>query len=263
MVRGQPDSWKYAPISISNGIISTFGVGSSQYAWFLRSQPKVVQAFQALWNEEDLITSLDAVGVFRGTGTPTLGGWFHTDQNAFSRRGRHTVQGLVSLWAQDQRTGGLVIIPRSHNSHTALCQRSLAAQYDHYNQYVPVPINDEVMHNYGDPVLVSSEAGDLVLWDSRAVHCNRPAVQGSDYRPVDVLPGGSVGRRLLRAVVYVCMTPRKWANQTTLINRLEAPHLQATTTHWPHDYLVTDHPMMQYIIPPPSFNLSAHQQGLL
>lgn len=100
---------------------------------------------------------------------------------------------------------------------------------------------------------VALEAGDLLLWDSRTVHCSSP---GSDGRPLAVndsdssesatrkpqsgdnagsleadsryTPKGGVGAPLLRAAVMVCMAPidrlasaaaldRKHANLTTAV----------------------------------------------
>ena len=49
------------------------------------------------------------------------------------------------------------------------------------------------------------KAGDLVLWDSRTIHCNSPALKP---------PTTALGYRddeLLRAVVYTCMTPQHMA----------------------------------------------------
>ena len=39
MKQGEPTTWDSAPISGINGIISTFGAGSSKFAWGLRSLP--------------------------------------------------------------------------------------------------------------------------------------------------------------------------------------------------------------------------------
>merc|ERR1712129_471939 len=66
--------------------------------------------------------------------------------------------------------------------------------------------------------------GDFVLWDSRCVHCSTPALE-APTAPTD---------RLLRAAVYVCMTPREKATEKTLEARRKGYENAMTTSHWPH-----------------------------
>lgn len=56
-----------------------------------------------------------------------------------------------------------------------------------------------VKHGF-QPKLVCCSAGDLVLWDSRTVHCNSPALEPDAQQ--QAVPD------FIRAVAYVCMTPR-------------------------------------------------------
>merc|ERR1711879_414456 len=72
--------------------------------------------------------------------------------------------------------------------------------------------------------LVSCRARDLVLWDSRCVHCNMPAVT-TPTSPCD---------ELLRIVVYVCMTPKAWATDEVLKMRRQGYEVHLTSSHWPH-----------------------------
>ena len=44
---------------------------------------------------------------------------------------------------------------------------------------------------------------------------------------------------LLRAVSYVCMTPRSKATQEVLSERRQAYTQGVTTTHWPHEFKPT------------------------
>lgn len=51
------------------------------------------------------------------------------------------------------------------------------------------------------PRLVKCKAGDLIVWDSRCIHCNTPAL-------IDKIKNTSSSEvQLLRAVAYVCMSP--------------------------------------------------------
>ena len=108
----------------------------------------------------------------------TDGGWYHVDQNALrpGRQGKVCVQGLVTLCDADETTGGLVVVPGSHKHHDAMCARSKIAKS--VGDFLPVPADDPVMIG-GDspgPCLVCARAGDLIVWDSRTVHCNTPSL---------------------------------------------------------------------------------------
>ncbi len=90
--------------------------------------------------------------------------------------------------------------------------------------------------------LVHCRAGDLVLWDSRTIHCNTPApraTRASGGGGGGGLSGGAdgsgAGARLVRAVAYVCMTPARLASAQVRRARRAAYETRTTTAHWPHE----------------------------
>ena len=64
-------------------------------------------------------------------------------------------------------------------------------------------------------------AGDLLLWDSRTVHCSSAG---------HVPPSG---RGLARLVTFVCFTPAERADEACLERRRQAVAEGTTTTHTP------------------------------
>lgn len=137
-----------------------------------------------------------------------------------------TVQGLVSLLDVDASTGGLVVVPGSHKKHAELVRY----QYSEDN-YVSVPASDPILEL--PKKLITCRAGDLVLWDSRCVHCNAPGRR--DLRPVlNASESASATVELLRMVAYICMTPKAKASEEVLSQRREAYQGRLTTSHWPH-----------------------------
>eukprot|EP00304_Pavlova_gyrans_P005721 CAMPEP_0206039682 /NCGR_PEP_ID=MMETSP1466-20131121/4918_1 /ASSEMBLY_ACC=CAM_ASM_001126 /TAXON_ID=44452 /ORGANISM="Pavlova gyrans, Strain CCMP608" /LENGTH=333 /DNA_ID=CAMNT_0053414333 /DNA_START=50 /DNA_END=1051 /DNA_ORIENTATION=+ len=236
---GDPETWQHIPCCPSNGIIFSHGIGQSAFAWHLRAQPAVRRAFAEVWGVDDaeLISSFDGANVFRPFAEPvgnpawlTSGGWWHVDQSGH-KNGLRAVQGLVSVRAATPATGGLCVIPGSHRMH-----HTLADRYPHvHDDYVHLARDDPVLRavcagEMPPATLVQCEAGDLVLWDSRVVHCNTPALVRA---PEQGMP------RLLRLVTYVCMAPRAWADDETLAARRCAVDDFATSTHWPHQLKVT------------------------
>jgi len=224
--RGQPDTWsdeglqRVSANGIANGIINKRGAGQSELNWYVRTLPKIRQVFEHVWGSDELLTSFDVFGVFRpwhsGKFMKTLGGWFHVDQGPLTS-GKQCVQGLLSIYDQDASTGGLTVIPGSHLRFEEV-QATAANQEEYIELEESCPVW-QAPHR-----LVVMQRGDVVLWDSRCVHCNTPATE-QPMTPLD---------RLLRAVVYVCMTPREKATEQTIEDRKKGYTSSMTTTHWPH-----------------------------
>jgi hypothetical protein len=77
--------------------------------------------------------------------------------------------------------------------------------------------------------LVQCQSGDLVLWDSRLVHCNSPSIvpeERDPNQPVD----------LLRIVAYVSMSPTTFIRGQTVDQFRKKRKLYAqnncTLSHW-------------------------------
>jgi hypothetical protein len=182
--RADPQTWRLWPGMPSNGILAGWGIGQSAFMWFLRGSTVVQRVFERIWRTRDLLVSMDGCGMFRpwhagnsGKGAnplwKTKGGWFHLDQNAQLTRGLRSVQGLVSLKDQHEGTGGLVVLPGSHKFHDAVCARMPASRREFVRLRRDDPVFSEA--SVGVPTLVTCRAGDLIVWDSRTVHCNTPA----------------------------------------------------------------------------------------
>lgn len=69
--------------------------------------------------------------------------------------------------------------------------------------------------------------GDLLLWDSRTVHCSYPAKQDESMPEF-----GNDAYSLIRAGVMVSMMPRHQVEESVLEQRIEAVHQSRTLTHW-------------------------------
>eukprot|EP00931_Biecheleriopsis_adriatica_P073453 TRINITY_DN47736_c0_g1_i1.p1 TRINITY_DN47736_c0_g1~~TRINITY_DN47736_c0_g1_i1.p1 ORF type:complete len:441 (-),score=84.21 TRINITY_DN47736_c0_g1_i1:147-1469(-) len=272
--RGDPSTWDkccgWLPSS-GNGIIGSNGFGQSDFCWHARLLPKVKQAFASLWGCSDLLVSFDGGNVFRPwTQRPewrTQGSWWHIDQNFFmpGKVTRVSVQGLLTFTDATPRTGGLCVVPGSHQQFREVCERSCAQKLP--RNFVPV--------QPGDPVialgtrLVCAKAGDLVLWDSRCVHCNTPGIleaetaKNSCESCADDLMSSSENMsaattvssaessadpmpELLRVVSYVCMAPAAWASDDVVSRRKDAFIKNVTANHWPYelhgDHLVPSWP---------------------
>jgi hypothetical protein len=119
--------------------------------------------------------------------------------------------------------------------------------------YIAIRKDDAVLEN--DGLLIFAKAGDLILWDSRTVHCNSPALTYSEYyydstATTSVLPnyssdakiGDNIGSAsmsttcdmdIIRLAAYVCMLPVSHANDRCLEQRKLGFTRRISTSHWP------------------------------
>lgn len=222
--RYRPSTWTDESFGrmgqMAKGLINGRGVGQSDLSWFVRTRQATKAAFARIWQDDQLLTSFDGISIFRpwhrGGLAPTISGWFHVDQGT-TLPGFQCVQGLVSLFDQGPETGGLVVVPGSHREFAEVCKLAQDT-----GDYISIPEKHPLLQQ--PRKLVSCRAGDLVLWDSRLIHCNTPSVA----------PPTVSKQRLLRAVVYVCMTPRAMATAESLQQRRQGYEIRVTTSHWPH-----------------------------
>jgi hypothetical protein len=92
-------------------------------------------------------------------------------------------------------------MPGTHKEHETFSSRHPHA--DVQGDFLPVPHDDALLERKG--YMLRVEPGDLILWDSRTIHCNGPALHPPSTAPagIDVPASGE----LLRLAGYVCFTP--------------------------------------------------------
>jgi len=227
------DNW---PTVVHGGILPSYGIGHSQAQWFIRDQATVQESFAAVWDDDDLLTSFDGVAIWRPwTHNPawrTNDGpsWLHIDQHPIGRPGKHCVQGLVNLLDTSAATGGNVVIPGSHKRFASIPQAypdrlaRIHPSIDHFR----FPKQDPLLADT-QPIQAHMEAGDMLLWDSRTIHCSSP---GTRTPPNN--------RKLLRAASLVCMMPRAKSNPQVLAQRQAAVSACTSTTNWSDRFINAD-----------------------
>jgi hypothetical protein len=130
------------------------------------------------------------------------------------------VQGLVTLHASNSRTGGFCVIPGSHLLHDQLMEQEGSSD----KNFFIVPPSFLSQHTHLPHILPICEPGDMILWDSRTIHCNTPAIEPPDA-PVD---------QPLRIAGYVSMVPTEKASTNTLHIRRRMYEEYIGSNHWPH-----------------------------
>lgn len=197
----------------THGLLQHFKVGQSEFAWKMRVEPEILKIFSNLWNcpPEDLIVSFD--GVNMGRATKRQGTWIHLDQGPRSSELRH-YQGCVTLTTTD---GGLVFYDKSPALHAKFWREH--KKMDKGDDWYKFNPEDEEWYKRqgSSKVFVPSQAGSLVLWDSRVPHQGQLPTQ----------PGQ------IRMCIYVCYKPRSSATPAILKKRIKSFTERRMTNHMP------------------------------
>lgn len=243
-----------------------YGVGQCQGSWNVRQHPGIYEVFARLWNDNDLLTSMDGmayqiapeqiagnradVGFFKHT-------WYHTDQS-YSRNALECIQGQVPLFDVAPGDATLMVLEGSHKYHKAFAERFGEGSIGDWF------LLEQKGKERGEGFLkfyeemgcrerrLSCPRGSLILWDSRTIHCGSEPLRG---RP---------NPNHWRSVVYVCMTARNLCDKKNMALRKKAFQELATTSHWPHRVnifrtLATG----MFVTHPPQLNLADHQYPIL
>jgi hypothetical protein len=231
------DRW---PIAVDGGIVPSQGIGHSAAQWFVRSLPVIKTIFASIWDDDDLLVSFDGMALWRPTdvdpewATTQGGSWLHIDQHPITRRGMQCVQGAVSLLPTSPSTGGNILIPGSHTWFADLPEQYTArlAEIPEMQDHFRFPADDPRLQAT-PPVMCHMEAGDMMLWDSRTVHCSSPGLEPAPERD-PATPS------LVRAASLVCMMPRSRSNGEVIAQRRAAVTARISTTNWSDRFISTD-----------------------
>jgi len=236
--RTDPGTWDNNrwPIAVHGAILPSLGIGHCAAQWFIRDIASVKQAFANVWNDEELLTSFDGVAIWRpwtynkSWRTDEGNSWLHIDQHPIGRPGKHCVQGLVNLLPTSPATGGNVIVPGSHkdfaNIPAQYTQRldRIHSSIDHFR----FPKDDPLLAN-SSPIMPHMQAGDLMLWDSRTIHCSSPGLEEPKHSD-----------QLLRAASLICMMPKAKSNEKVIAQRKAAVTNRTSTTNWSDRFINAD-----------------------
>ena len=142
-------------------------------------------------------------------------------------------QGALTLYGATSMTGSTVVCPASHKDFVDNCRRGGKSARGSFVR----------MTGRGDAEYCAAKAvqvaplgpGDLVVWDSRVVHCSNGAAKDLEPRHVLDARGGAASTQpsLLRLVAYVAMMPRTRATPSQIDQRKRAVARGTTAGHNP------------------------------
>ncbi|GAA6012673.1 hypothetical protein JCM10207_009079 [Rhodosporidiobolus poonsookiae] len=215
------------PVHVKGGMYHGYGTGHLDWVWECRTEPGVLDAFSKVWGTKELITSFDGASVMlpKRKDVTDAGRWPHIDQNPF-RHGFYCLQGILNLNYNGPEDGGLQVLENSHKlmrRHFEETGRTETRSWGPVDWAGFEPEEEEWFFERGCKwVKVCAQPGDLILWDSRAMHMNCTPQSERD-----------------RVNTYICMSPAKLCSKEDMQTRIEAFETWQGTTHVPHKDLFT------------------------
>ncbi|OCF32459.1 hypothetical protein I316_05885 [Kwoniella heveanensis BCC8398] len=223
--RDDPSTWtnEHLPVHAKGGMFWSYGLSHESFCWDLRQEQGIIDAFTKVWGTDELVTSFDAGCIMLPGRTDVKDDqpWEHMDQSRH-RRGFYCVQGIANLNENGPDDGGLMVMTGSSQlveeyfdtfGRTYEKERTFGA-FDYWM------FSDEELKWFENKgckwVKVTAGPGDLILWDSRALHYN-------------VRPKGEKDR----CCTYICMAPAKLQTEEDKRIRKEAFEAERGTTHVP------------------------------
>jgi hypothetical protein len=230
MKKSKPETWNtfrqlYPKHSM---LIQQWSIGHAQFIWNIRTNPKVIEPWEKIYNVEknDLIVSFDGASFHFPPEITNFGwensakSWLHSDQS-YLRNDFECVQGWINAWDTNPGDATLTILEGSNNFHKEFGNKFNLTNPDDWTV-----LTKEQINWYINKGCVKSNihcpAGSLVLWDSRTIHCG-------------IEPSKTRKEPNYRCVVYVCYAPRVLASSNILNKKIKAWKDLRTTSHWPHN----------------------------
>jgi hypothetical protein len=97
------------------GMCLGYGVSHESFTWAVRQEPGVVEAFEKVYDDKDLIVSFDSINISFPNRTDIKPNkpWPHQDQDP-EKPGFRCLQGLVNLLPNGPDDGGLIVCRGAH-----------------------------------------------------------------------------------------------------------------------------------------------------
>jgi hypothetical protein len=217
---GDPASWGLSgnyPFLLHGGMVQY--LGHTQFQW--ESRAEMAPVFSEFWGTDDLCSSFDGfcyMDARRRFSPRAITSFLHTDQSP-QRDGLWSIQGALNLAPSGPSRGGFVVVPKSHRWQRKYFEDAgRLSSFSLRDNWYLLSETEKQQPAFQDAFVVEADAGDAILWDSRAFHCNTTPTQPAT-----------------RAVVYVCMIPRDKVPPHIAAKRREAFEDRRCTAHHPGD----------------------------
>jgi len=211
-------------------LIQEYGLGWMEPVVNLRQHPRIAQTFAELWSAQmqtkvgphDLFSSADGLSVYLNTedsrggfNRPKTGAWLHWDRRPDDPV--WSVQGFVNVYKTCEGGASFQCLTRSHGLQHAFVERFPETKDKRFHLLANQEQADFYLLRGCKHVCIAAMPADLVLWDSRLIHCGKAAEK--------------TARRLKRMVIYVSMQPKRFASKKDVELKKRAFKQLRSTSH--------------------------------
>lgn len=185
-----------------------------EFAWFIRTNPKVIDVFKKIYNTDELVTSFDGCCYYPKNTKLSTNCWTHTDISPKLSKDMNCIQGFISL--TDNKDNSLIIYEGSNKLHSTYFKEKNMEKESNNWQKIDKNYLRKLDHTR---LVLNVPAGSLVLWDSRTFHQN--IMQNKNEE---------------RLVQYVCYLPKNHKKNTKSMKekRLLYFNQRRLTSHYPY-----------------------------
>ena len=185
-----------------------------EFAWYIKTNPKVIEIFKKLYNTNDLVVSFDGCCYYPKNTKLSKNCWTHTDISPKLSKEMKCIQGFISL--TNNKDNSLVVYKGSNNLHNKYFKdKNMEKESTNW-----LKIDKDYLKNIdNNKLILNVPAGSLVLWDSKTFHQNITQNKNEE-----------------RLVQYVCYLPKNHKKNTKIISakRLKYFNERRLTSHWPY-----------------------------
>ena len=200
-------------------------VGQSQFVWDVRQNEKVINVFEKLWGTDDLLCSFDGVSFHFPPELTNRGWlkklWYHTDQSFLTPEFK-CIQSWVTAYDVNKGDATLSFLEKSHKHHEEFQKKFNIEDKSNWFRLEEEDQFKFYLDKGCEEKKIKCDAGSMVLWDSRTIHCGSEPIKGRK-------------KMNMRNIVYICMQPRSLAKPNTLKRRIKAFEENRMSTHWPSE----------------------------
>lgn len=218
-----PETWSYDSFPSGKfGMIKNY-IGHETFLWNLRRKAKHI--FESIYTDRktkevpELVSSFDGMICSFPTESKNFASWFHFDQpRDMDSSFMNCVQGIACLTDSGEEDGGFCfMLPEDKN-----VGEYIQEYYENHPSsgiiWGKVNMNDQNVSSC--PIFkVCANAGDMILFDSRLMHCNAPPQKnekGDNYR----------------MATYISFQPRDNLNQEEENARMKMFEDGVMSGHW-------------------------------
>jgi ectoine hydroxylase-related dioxygenase (phytanoyl-CoA dioxygenase family) len=187
-------------------------VAHQEFAWFIKTNAKVIDIFKKIYKTQELVTSFDGCCYYPKNSKLSTGCWTHTDISPKLAKEMNCIQGFVSL--TDNKNNSLLVYEGSNNEHNKYFKDKNMENEKNNWQKIDIDFLKTIDEK---KKILNVSSGSVVLWDSRTFHQN--IIQNMNEE---------------RLVQYVCYLPKNNKNNTESMKmkRLKYFNDRRVTSHW-------------------------------